>query len=210
MFNHMARRTVHRQYHQCDIDSDTNTNPDNDRQSMIVQISLVDKPNEPKTTTNYKKCPEIQGYQLQQPNYLNRSFGDQVNPPALKIYAQNDLFSCVTITFFSFFNLTSLGIFFYKSIQVAKSSLVLYTSGSVSLKERLMYFQNELFVKQVKSFYLLLDQDPFIFCVHFTTKSTTSPSYVYSITKLSHSLFPFKVILSRTEFICILSISLHI
>ena len=47
-----------------------------------------------------------------------------------------------------------------------------------------MYFQNKLFVKQVKSFYLLLDQDPFISCVYFTTKGTTSPSYVYSITQL--------------------------
>ena len=38
---------------------------------------------------------------------------------------------------------------------------MLYTSSLVSLKERL-YFLNKLFVKQVKSFYLLLDQDPFI------------------------------------------------
>ena len=35
---------------------------------------------------------------------------------------------------------------------------MLYTSGPVSLKETL----NKLFVKQVKSFLLLLDLDPFI------------------------------------------------
>ena len=40
--------------------------------------------------------------------------------------------------------------------------LLLYTSGPVSLKERLLYTLNKLFVKQVKSFLLLLDLDPFI------------------------------------------------
>ena len=40
--------------------------------------------------------------------------------------------------------------------------IVLYTSGPVSLKERLLYTLNKLFVKQVKSFRLLLDLDPFI------------------------------------------------
>ena len=39
---------------------------------------------------------------------------------------------------------------------------LLYTSGPVSLKERLLYTLNKLFVKQVKSFLLLLDLDPFI------------------------------------------------
>ena len=39
---------------------------------------------------------------------------------------------------------------------------MLYTSGPVSLKERLLYTLNKLFVKQVKSFHLLLDLDPFI------------------------------------------------
>ena len=39
---------------------------------------------------------------------------------------------------------------------------MLYTSGPVSLKERLLYTLNKLFVKQVKSFLLLLDLDPFI------------------------------------------------
>ena len=39
---------------------------------------------------------------------------------------------------------------------------LLYTSGPVSLKERLVYTLNKLFVKQVKSFHLLLDLDPFI------------------------------------------------
>ena len=45
------------------------------------------------------------------------------------------------------------------SIQIG---LLLYTSGPVSLKERLLYTLNKLFVKQVKSFLLLLDLDPFI------------------------------------------------
>ena len=40
---------------------------------------------------------------------------------------------------------------------------MLYTSGPVSLKERLLYTLNKLFVKLVKSFHLLLDLDPFIF-----------------------------------------------
>ena len=40
--------------------------------------------------------------------------------------------------------------------------IMLYTSGPVSLKERLLYTLNKLFVKQVKSFLLLLDLDPFI------------------------------------------------
>ena len=39
---------------------------------------------------------------------------------------------------------------------------MLYTSGPVSLKERLVYTLNKLFLKQVKSFHLLLDLDPFI------------------------------------------------
>ena len=49
--------------------------------------------------------------------------------------------------------------------------IVLYTSGPVSLKERLLYTLNKLFVKQVKSFYLLLDPNPFIFlCLLHNTK----------------------------------------
>ena len=39
---------------------------------------------------------------------------------------------------------------------------MLYTSGPVSLKERLLYTLNKLFVKQVESCLLLLDLDPFI------------------------------------------------
>ena len=39
---------------------------------------------------------------------------------------------------------------------------LLCSSGPVSLKERLVYTVNKLFVKQVKSFQLLLDLDPFI------------------------------------------------
>ena len=43
-----------------------------------------------------------------------------------------------------------------------KIASLLYTSGPVSLKERLLYTLNKLFVKQVKSCLLLLDLDPFI------------------------------------------------
>ena len=43
-----------------------------------------------------------------------------------------------------------------------EAEIVLYTSGPVSLKERLLYTLNKLFVKQVKSCLLLLDLDPFI------------------------------------------------
>ena len=43
-----------------------------------------------------------------------------------------------------------------------KLAVVLYTSGPVFLKERLLYTLNKLFVKQVKRFHLLLDLDPFI------------------------------------------------
>ena len=49
----------------------------------------------------------------------------------------------------------NIGMLFCKSI-------LLYTSGPVSLKERLLYTSNKLVVKQVKSFLLLLDLDPFI------------------------------------------------
>ena len=54
-----------------------------------------------------------------------------------------------------------------KNLQVKKllnnfCNVVLYTSGPVSLKERLLYTLDKLFVKQVKSFLLLLDLDPFI------------------------------------------------
>ena len=56
--------------------------------------------------------------------------------------------------------------------------VMLYTSGPVSLKERLSYFLNTLFVKQVKSFYLLLDLDPFMFT---SQHESTSSSQVYKI-----------------------------
>ena len=46
--------------------------------------------------------------------------------------------------------------------RVRPTTTLLYTSGPVSLKERLLYTLNKLFVKQVKSFLLLLDLDPFI------------------------------------------------
>ena len=40
---------------------------------------------------------------------------------------------------------------------------MLYTSGPVSQQERLLYTLNKQFAKQVKSFLVLLDLDPFIF-----------------------------------------------
>ena len=46
--------------------------------------------------------------------------------------------------------------------RMAMQQRMLYTSGPVSLKERLLYTLNKLFVKQVKSCLLLLDLDPFI------------------------------------------------
>ena len=46
---------------------------------------------------------------------------------------------------------------------------LLYTSGPVFLKERLLYTLNKLFVKQVKSFLLLLDLDPF-YSIEFITQ----------------------------------------
>ena len=53
---------------------------------------------------------------------------------------------------------------FYSGLgeSLTSSIKLLYTSGPVSLKERLLYTLNKLFVKQVKSFLLLLDLDPFI------------------------------------------------
>ena len=75
---------------------------------------------------------------------------------------------------------------------------LLYTSGSVSLKERLLYTLNKLFVKQVKSFYLLLDPDPFIFlCLLQNTKYikfTSLQDISIKVIQLSHSLFPSQVI----------------
>ena len=44
---------------------------------------------------------------------------------------------------------------------------MLYTSDPVFLKERLLYTLNKLHVKQVKSFHLWLDLDPFIFQCSF-------------------------------------------
>ena len=76
-------------------------------------------------------------------------------------------------------------------------------------KEGLMLILNKLFRKQVKSFHLLLDQDPFIFLcslhnikyIKFTSLQDTS----IKVMQLSHSLFPSQVILFRVEFICIFS-----
>ena len=70
-------------------------------------------------------------------------------------------------------------------------------------KEGLMLILNKLFRKQVKSFHLLLDLDPFIFLcslhnikyIKFTSLQDIS---IKVIMQLSHSLF-------RVEFICIFS-----
>ena len=48
--------------------------------------------------------------------------------------------------------------------------VIFFQSGF--LKEQLMCFLNKLFVKQRKSFCLLLDSSPLFSCVHFTTCST--------------------------------------
>ena len=96
---------------------------------------------------------------------------------------------------------------------ISKSEM-LYTSGLVSFKEGLMLVPNKLFVKQVKSFYLFLDQDPFIvLCSLHNIKyiKFTSPHIIsISITQLSHSLLSSNIILSRVEFIFIFSVSPHI
>ena len=86
---------------------------------------------------------------------------------------------------------------------------MLYTLGLVSLKERLLYFLDKLFVKQVKSFHLLLEQDPFIFLCSLHNrkyiKFTSLQDISIKVMQLSHSLFPSQVILFRVEFICIFS-----
>ena len=51
---------------------------------------------------------------------------------------------------------------FVSSVTIFVKAKVLYTSGPVSQQERLLYTLNKLFAKQVKSFLLLLDLDPFI------------------------------------------------
>ena len=75
---------------------------------------------------------------------------------------------------------------------------MLYTSGLVSLMERLLQFINKLCVKQVKSFYLLLDPDPFIFlCSPHNIKYikfTSLQDISINVIQLSHSLFPSQVI----------------
>ena len=72
-----------------------------------------------------------------------------------------------------------------------------------------MLILNKLFRKQVKSFCLLLDQDPFISCVHFTTQSTSSSQVYKLFPSLSHSFptvcFLPKYFLYRFEFIQLLS-----
>ena len=52
--------------------------------------------------------------------------------------------------------------------------VLLYTSGPVSLKERLVYNLNKLFVKQIKNFHLLLDLNPFILHIKFTSPQDIS------------------------------------
>ena len=65
---------------------------------------------------------------------------------------------------------------------------MLYTSGSVSLKERLLYFLNKLFIKQVKSFFFWIKILLFP-CVHFTTQSASS-SQVHKICPSLSCSFP--------------------
>ena len=76
-------------------------------------------------------------------------------------------------------------------------------------KEGLMLILNKLFRKQVKSFHLLLDQDPFIFLCSLHNikyiKFTSLQDISIKVMQLSHSLFPSQVILFRVEFICIFS-----
>ena len=76
-------------------------------------------------------------------------------------------------------------------------------------KEGLMLILNKLFRKQVKSFHLLLDQDPFIFLCSLHNikyiKFTSLQDISIKVMQLSHSLFPSQVILFREEFICIFS-----
>ena len=73
-------------------------------------------------------------------------------------------------------------------------------------KEGLMLILNKLFRKQVKSFHLLLDQDPFIFlCSLHNIKYIKFTRYFHQSHAASHSLFPSQVILFRVEFICISS-----
>ena len=75
---------------------------------------------------------------------------------------------------------------------------MLYTLGLVSLKERLLYFLNKLFVKQIKSFHLLLEQDPFIFLCSLHNikyiKFTSLQDISINVMQLSHSLFPSQII----------------
>ena len=75
---------------------------------------------------------------------------------------------------------------------------MLYTSGPVSLKERLLHFLNKMFVKQVKRLYLLLDLDPFIFLCSLHNikyiKFTSLQDISIKVKQLSNSLFPSSVI----------------
>ena len=72
---------------------------------------------------------------------------------------------------------------------------MLYTSGPVSLKERLVYTLNKLFVKQVKSFHLLLDLDPFILqcSLHNLeyTKFTSPQDISINVIQIHNNLLPF-------------------
>ena len=76
-------------------------------------------------------------------------------------------------------------------------------------KEGLMLILNKLFRKQVKSFHLLLDLNPFIFLRSLHNiryiKFTSLQDISIKVMQLSRSLFPSQVILFRVEFICIFS-----
>ena len=71
---------------------------------------------------------------------------------------------------------------------------MLYTLGPVSLKERLVYTLNKLFVKQVKGFHLLLDLDPFILqcSLHNTEyiKFTSPKDISIKVIQIHNNLLP--------------------
>ena len=75
---------------------------------------------------------------------------------------------------------------------------MLYTLGPVSLKERLLYTLNKLFVKQVKSFHLLLDVNPFISLCSLHNikyiKFTSLHGISIKVIQIHNSLLPSQVI----------------
>ena len=72
--------------------------------------------------------------------------------------------------------------------------MLLYTSGPVSQQERLLYTLNKQFAKQVKSFLLLLDLDPFILQNKTHNKEYKKFTCLHDISikviQIHHSLLP--------------------